>query len=262
MNWIQRKEYQIYYQWDGTPDAPVLILSHSLGSDLSMWDSQVKTLKSYFHILRYDHPGHGKSGSLNKVPSIADLGEDILALMDKLGIQKSLFCGLSLGGMVGQWLGANAPGRFTKIAISSTAAKIENTDLLRNRIRTIRANGLETIYESVISNWFTESFRHRNPETIRKFLEILKNTSTEGYAKVAETVCELDLRKVLVRIKLPFLILYGKYDKATPSDWNKYIHSKIANSEIFELDASHMANEEDSNTFNNKIISFFSNNSQ
>jgi 3-oxoadipate enol-lactonase len=256
MQWLKRNKYRLHYVWDGNPDAPVLLMSHSLGSNISMWDHQVEILKKHFHLLRYDHPGHGRSDSLQHIPTIEDLGLDVLALIDELGLEKTNFCGLSLGGMVGMWLGAHAPQKFSRIVVSSTAAKIENPDLLRSRLKTIRSEGLSAISDSVITKWFTPEYIEKNPQKSSKALAMFLTTKAEGYAALAETVCDLDLRDEIKRITIPFLIMYGHEDKATPPSWNKYIHEMVQNSSITELHAAHMANIEAADRFSENLVHF------
>ena len=257
MPWIARGKYRLYYTLDGDPGAPLLIFSSSLGADLRMWDPQVEFLKAFFRILRYDHPGHGQSNPFPGVPDISDLGKDVLVLMDELKIEKCGFCGLSLGGMTGLWLAANAPGRFEKIAVSSTAARIENPDLLRGRIRAIRSGGLASVTGSVVQNWFTPEFVEKHPLVIQEALEMLNRTRSESYAALAETVCGLDLREDLKKIRLPLMILYGKEDKATPPAWNIALHQLIPTSTLYELPGAHLLNRQSPDEFSKKLLEFF-----
>jgi len=256
MPWLQRNGYRLYHTQDGDPAAPTLVLSHSLGADLSMWDPQVKALKDRFRLIRYDHPGHGKSDTMGHTPTIGDLGMDAAALLDELQLESTLFCGLSLGGMVGLWMGANLGGRLRKLVVSSTTARIENTDLLHGRIQTIRTDGLAAISESVIQNWFTPGFGTEHPDAKNQALAMLARVRSEAYAALAETVCEMDLRDQLSRIRIPTLILYGTEDKATPPAWNLALHDKIAGSRVAALSAAHMANIEAAGDFTSAVREF------
>jgi len=256
MPWLQRNGYRLYHTQDGDPAAPALVLSHSLGADLSMWDPQVEALKNRFRLIRYDHPGHGKSDTIAHTPTIGELGMDAAALLDELELESTLFCGLSLGGMVGLWMGANLGGRLRKLVVSSTTARIENSDLLRGRIRTIRTRGLAAISESVIQNWFTPSFSIGHPQAKEQALGMLSHVQSEAYAALAETVCEMDLRDQLARIRIPTLILYGTEDKATPPAWNLALQEKIAGSRVAALSAAHMANIEAAKNFTSEVRRF------
>ena len=257
MPFLQRNGFRIFYRWDGDEHAPVLILSHSLGADHRMWEPQVEILKKHFHILRYDHPGHGESDARPHQASIADFGADVLALMDDLGIVRANFCGLSLGGMTGLWLGANAPQRFSRLVISSATAHFDDTSLLRGRIATIRRDGrLDAITESVLSVWFTPAFREREREQMNHIEKMFLATQVEGYAATAETVCELDLRSDLARISIPTLVIYGSEDHATTPAQNHFLQESIPGAREVCVTAAHLANVEASNEYSNAVRNF------
>lgn len=257
MPYLKRKDYNLFYKTEGDPDAPVLMFSHSLGSNLEMWEQQIEILKRHFHILRYDHPGHGKSDFHESPLTVDDLGGDALALLDELNIEKTGFCGLSLGGMIGLWLAANAPERISRMAICSTAAKIEHPELLRKRINILKHNTLEAIADNVVTNWFTDRFLKTHPEVSSRIKEMFLETKTNAYSILAESVCQLDLTGKLGKIDLPVLIIYGKHDKATPPEWNIALNKKIRDSKILALDASHMANIEAADKFTTALKDFF-----
>lgn len=253
---LQREGYRIHYTWDGRPGAPVLLLSHSLGAHLGMWEPQVEALGRRFRILRYDHPGHGGSEPRPGPADIADFGADVLALLDELALDQVSFCGLSLGGMVGLWLGAHAADRFTRLVISNTAARIEDPTLLRGRIAKIRRDGLEAIADSVMAGWFTLGYRRREPQRVGWARRMLLSTQAESYAATAETVCGLDLRQELPRIALPVLVLYGADDEATPPAWNRGIQERIAGATGRCLPAAHLANVEAADAYNAGVLEF------
>jgi 3-oxoadipate enol-lactonase len=257
MSYQQRNGFRIFYRWDGNEHAPVLILSHSLGADHRMWEPQVEMLKEHFHILRYDHPGHGESDVRPHKASIADFGADVLALMDDLGIERANFCGLSLGGMTGLWLGANAPQRFSRLVISSATAHFDDTSRLRWRIATIRHDGrLDAITESVLSVWFTSEFREREREQTSSIEKMFLKTQVEGYAATAETVCELDLRDDLARIPVPTLVIYGSNDHATTPAQNRFLQENIPGAQSICVAAAHLANVEAPADFSNAVRDF------
>jgi 3-oxoadipate enol-lactonase len=257
MPYLQRNGFRIYYHWDGDEHAPVLILSHSLGADHRMWEPQVEMLKEHFHILRYDHPGHGESDVRPRKATIADFGADVLALMDNLGIERANFCGLSLGGMTGLWLGANAPQRFARLVISSACAHFDDTSRLRWRIVTIRRDGrLDAITESVLNVWFTPAFREREREQMVGIEKMFLTTQVEGYAATAETVCELDLRDDLARISVPTLVIYGSDDHATTPAQNRFLQANIPGAREVCVTAAHLANVESPNDFSNAVCGF------
>jgi len=253
---LQRGGYRIHYVWEGRPGAPVLLLSHSLGAHLGMWGPQVAALGRRFRILRYDHPGHGDSEQRPGPADIADFGADVLALLDELALDRVSFCGLSLGGMVGLWLGAHAASRLTRLVISNTAARIEDPTLLRGRIATIRRDGLEAIADSVMAGWFTLGYRGREPRRLAWARRMLLSTRAEAYAATAETVCGLDLRQELPRIALPALVLYGAHDGATPPTWNRAIQEQVPGATGQCLPAAHLANVEAADAYSASLLAF------
>jgi 3-oxoadipate enol-lactonase len=256
MPYLQRNGYRIHYTWDGRPDAPVLLLSHSLGAHLGMWDPQVEALGRRFRLLRYDHPGHGSSGPRPGPASIEDSGADVLALLDELDLERVSFCGLSLGGMAGLWLGAHASDRFQRLVISSAAARIEDPTLLRERIAAIRRDGLEAIAESVLAGWFTPGFRSKYPQRVAWARRMLFSTQGDAYASSAETVCALDLRGELPRVTVPVLVLYGAEDTATPPAWNRAIQKGITGAAGRCLPAAHLVNVEAAEAFSSEVLGF------
>jgi 3-oxoadipate enol-lactonase len=259
MPYLQRNGYRIHYTLDGKANAPVLLLSHSLGAHLGMWDPQVEALGRRFHVLRYDHPGHGGSeprpGPATPA-TIEDFGADALALLDELDLEKVSFCGLSLGGMTGLWLGARSPGRLQRMVICSAAARIEDPTLLRGRIAAIRRDGLEAISDSVLAGWFTPGFRSGQPGRVAWARRMLLATQPEAYASTAETVCALDLRGELPRIAVPVLVLYGAEDTATPPAWNRAVQETITGAVARRLAAAHLANVEDPGAFSAAVLGF------
>ncbi|MBD3243775.1 MAG: 3-oxoadipate enol-lactonase [Chitinivibrionales bacterium] len=256
MPMIPRDGYQLSYEWSGDPAAPVLILSHSLGSNREMWDPQMTDFARHFRVLRYDHPGHGQSRGRPSPGTIADYGADVLALMDNQGVATAWFCGLSLGGMVGMWLGAQAGDRFSRIVLCNTTAKIEDPTLLRTRIADIRALGLERITASVIDKWFTPGFRRDNPAVVHTAQRMFLTTRTRGYADTAQVVCDLDLRANLADITTPVLVVYGAHDEATPPAWNEAIADSIPNAQRVRLDTAHLSNMEAPRRFGEAVLRF------
>lgn len=221
-----------------------------------MWAPQLNALKEHFHILLYDHPGHGKSALRSTHGRIADFGEDVLALIDELNLHKVYFCGLSLGGMVGIWLGAHAGNRFKKIVLCNTTAKMENAEFLRKRIAQIRETGLSTISKDVLDKWFTPEFRNQFPRVIRQAKEMLLTTQDEGYAQAAEMVCDMNLYEELNQITIPVLVIYGTEDRATPPEVNLEIVQRIGSARSLCLNAAHLSNLQAPQEFNRGIMEF------
>jgi len=257
MPYIQRDSYRLYYEWAGDESSPVLILSHSLGSTHAMWQPQLEAFSRSFRVLLYDHPGHGKSDDRPTVGSMADYGCDVLSLMDELHIERACFCGLSLGGMVGLWLGANATARIEKLVVSNTTAKIVDTTLLRGRLERLRKDGnLEDIVESVLGKWFTQPFAESHPDVMIEIRDMFLTTTLEGYINTSQTVCDMDLRPELTNITVPTLVVCGKHDGATPPEWGMAIADAVPGAKTSTLDAAHMSNVEAAHEFTNTVLDF------
>src|SRR5277367_5823511 len=162
---------RLWYQIDGSAAAPMLVLSNSLGTDLTMWDPQMPALLRQFQVLRYDPRGHGQSSqepaSVSPQPYLVDrLGRDVVALLDACGVARAHFCGLSMGGMTGMWLGREAPDRIDRLALCNTAARIGPPEVWDKRVETVRASGMTAIIPAVIERWFTAPFQARDPAAV------------------------------------------------------------------------------------------------
>jgi 3-oxoadipate enol-lactonase len=193
----------IHAEVEGPERAPVLMLSNSLGTNLHMWDDQVAPFTRHFRLLRYDRRGHGKSGVPKGPYSMERLGRDVLAVLDKLGIEKINWCGLSMGGMVGQWLGANAPNRVDKLILSNTACYYPDPTFWVERLKFVRANGLPALVGANMERWFTKDFRERAPDVIARMTEMFLKTDIEGYVGCMEAIRDMDHRPLLPKIKAP-----------------------------------------------------------
>jgi 3-oxoadipate enol-lactonase len=229
---------------EGKADAPALMFSNSLGTNLHMWDEQAKALGKHFRVVRYDQRGHGKSGAPDGVYSIERLGRDVLAILDALGLQRAHFCGLSMGGMTGMWLGRHAPERIDKLILSNTAPKSQNPDMWNMRIRTVRAKGVAAIADAVLGIWFTKQFHEREPKKIAWMREMMSATPAQGYAGCSAGIRDMDQRWGLTDIKLPTLIIAGRQDNGTPLSASEFIASRIAGSKLTVLEAAHISNVE------------------
>src|SRR5690348_13383147 len=166
----------VHYSLEGQSEAPVLMFSNSLGADFSMWDAQAATFQKKFRVLRYDTRGHGQSSATPGPYSIEQLANDVLALLDSLKIARVHFCGLSMGGMIGMWLGMNAPERLNRLVLCNTGAKIGTADGWKSRIEAVQKNGMKSIAPAVVERWFTPAFRQKTPETIARILKMIVET--------------------------------------------------------------------------------------
>ena len=234
---------ELHYLLEGSEDAPVLVMANSLGTTLRLWDDQAPALGERFHLLRYDHRGHGGSPVPPGPYRIEDLGRDALALFDRLGIDRFSFCGLSIGGMVGMWLASEAPERVERLVLCCTSALFGPRELWDERIRVAREQGMDALVESVIERWFTPDFFSSNPETVEKAARMLRETSPEGYAGCCAAIRDMDLRSRLSSITTPTLVISGAEDPATPPEHGELIRGSIPGAGFDVIpDASHLAN--------------------
>jgi 3-oxoadipate enol-lactonase len=221
-----------------------------------MWDDQAAVLSKDFQVLRYNCRGQ-RGSSLGEVPySVAQLGGDVLAILNALGIERAHWCGVSLGGMVGQWLGANAARRFDRIILANTTCYYPNPSFWLERIEAVRGVGLAAIADRVIGGWLTAGFRERMPVVAQRMKEMLLATPTEGYIETCRALSRLDQRSLLPTITRPTLVIAGRDDASTPVQDAEFIVSQIPGARITVLDAAHISNVEQSEAFTNEISGF------
>ena len=256
MPMIDAEGCPIHVEVEGPDRAPVLMLSNSLGTTLQMWDAQVEPLAKHFRLVRYDRRGHGKSGVPKGPYTMERLGRDVLAVLDGLGIQKINWCGLSMGGMVGQWLGANAPQRIERLILSNTSCYFADKTAWNDRIKFVREKGLAALAGPNMERWFTKGFRERSPETIARMVEMFVATPLEGYIGCGEAVRDMDHRELLPKIKAPTLVIIGKHDPATTPEAGEYIRSHIPGAAQVVLDAAHISNIEQSAAYTSAVLDF------
>ena len=250
-------DIELNYNYVGDGSRPVLIFSNSLGTDHRMWDAQASEFGGDYDILRYDTRGHGQSTAPMAGYSIDTFGRDVLALMDHLKIKKASFCGLSMGGMTGMWLGINAPERFDKLILSNTSAHMPPVDLWNDRIKTVLDEGMNVITDSVIKRWFTETFRATGNLEITRISIMLMMTPREGYAGCCGAIRDMDQRETIKSITLPVMIIAGADDPATPPAHAEVIHQAIAGSRLEIIaNAAHLSNIEQPKAFNALLRGF------
>jgi 3-oxoadipate enol-lactonase len=241
---------------EGPERAPVLMLSNSLGTTHRMWDGQVAPFTQNFRLVRYDRRGHGKSGAPKGPYTMQQLGRDALAVMDGLGIDKVNWCGLSMGGMVGQWLGANAPERVDKLILSNTSCYMADKSIWEGRIKFVREHGLPALVGPNMERWFTKEFRERAPDAMAHMTEMFVSTPIEGYIGCCEAVRDMDHRDLLGRIRAPTLIIAGRHDPATTLEAAEYLKANIPGSTLAVLDAAHISNLERPREYADTVLNF------
>ncbi len=259
MAFVQLAEGELHYQLDGPVEAPVLVLSNSLGTDLHMWDIQVPAFTRHFRVLRLDTRGHGKSLVTPGPYSIEQLGRDVIALLDALGIARAHFCGLSMGGLIGQWLGINASQRLHRLVVCNTAAKIGTPEVWNPRIETVLRDGaaaMTALRDASIARWFTADFAAANPHQAKLITDMLAATSPEGYAANCAAVRDADLRDQLALIKVPTLVIAGTEDAVTPPAGGHFIQNHVQGAEYAEFYAAHLSNVQAGAAFSDRVLDF------
>ncbi|GAB2975117.1 3-oxoadipate enol-lactonase [Amycolatopsis acidiphila] len=249
----------VHHVLDGPADGPAVVLSNSIGSNLHMWDPQVQPLvDNGFRVVRYDTRGHGESAVPSGPYGIDDVGGDVLALLDSLGIESAHFAGVSLGGMTGIWLAQNAPERVRSLVPSFTSAQPGNTQMWLDRVKQVRTEGMAKIAEGGIGRWFTQDWIDANPERAAAMREMTATTPAEGYAACCELLADLDLVPGLPKITAPTLVISGADDKALPADHGRVIADGIrgARFEVVEH-AAHLGNYEQAERYTQLILEHF-----
>jgi 3-oxoadipate enol-lactonase len=227
---------------DGAQGAPVVVLSNSLGSTPAMWDGQFAALAERLRVVRYDHRGHGRSPVPPGPYELADLGADVVALLDRLGLERVHWCGLSLGGMVGMWMAIHAPERIDRLVLCCTSAKLGPPELWADRAATVRAHGVDAIADAAIERWLSPAFVAREPEIAARVRAMLAGTPAEGYAACCGVIERMDQTAQLCAIRAPTLVISAADDPATPPEHGALIASSIPGAR-FEVvaDARHLA---------------------
>jgi 3-oxoadipate enol-lactonase len=232
-----------YWREDGPPGAPVLVLGNSLGTTRQVWDRQRPVLRRHFRLLGYEHRGHGGSAAPPGPCGIDDLGRDLLALLDAEGADRVLYCGISLGGMLGLWLAATAPDRVAGLGLCCTSAFLPPAGFWADRAARVRAGGLAPVAEQIAGRWFTPAFLAAEPATVRAFTESLAGIGQDGYASCCDAIAAMDLRPVLGSIRAPTLVLAGAQDPATPPWHGAVIAAGIPGARLAVIrGAAHLAN--------------------
>ena len=243
----------------GPADAPVLVLSNSLGTTLEMWDAQASALSAHWRVLRYDTRGHGGSVCNPGPYSFAQLGQDVLAILDALHIKQAHFCGISMGGLTGLWLGVNAPARMRSITVANSAAKIGVESAWIERAAMVRAQGtaaMQALAVSSPSRWFTETFAAAQPAMVQTAQGWIAGISPEGYASCCEALAKEDLRSAISGITVPTLLIAGEHDPVTTVADAQAMHAAIAASVLATVPASHLSNLEAPSAFEQALAGF------
>ncbi|HKO76264.1 MAG TPA: 3-oxoadipate enol-lactonase [Flavobacterium sp.] len=232
------------YKLSGTPNSPVLVFSNSLGTDMGMWDELIPFLLPYVRVLQYDTRGHGGSQPTLKPYSIDVLGNDVIALLDKLKIEKAYFCGLSMGGLIGQWLGIHHPDRILKLIISNSDSKIGTAATWDDRITMIHSGGMQVIADATMERWFTDAFRENNSNRIAEIKAVFVKNNVLGYTNSCAAVRDTDFRDDLHKITAETLVITGDEDAVTNVGQAESLVEKIPNAKLKIVHARHLSSTE------------------
>jgi 3-oxoadipate enol-lactonase / 4-carboxymuconolactone decarboxylase len=246
-----------YYRFDGADDRPAIVLSHSLGLDHGMWDAQAADLLPHFRVLRYDTRGHGGSSAPPGDYTIAELGADVLALADACGLRRFAFCGLSLGGMIGQWLAVHAPDRVTHLVLANTTARVSEPQAMDARRLTVLEKGMDAVAEMVMGRFFSPHVLSSSQEPVASARRTLRSTDPAGYAGCCAAIRDMDQRSLLEHIAVPTLVISGDRDVAMP--WEGHgavLSSAIRGASAVRLPAAHLSNLERPRSFSRTLLDF------
>lgn len=251
-----QQAHGIAYTMTGPEDAPVLVMSNSLGTTLDMWMPQLEALTDHYRVVRYDPRGHGASCVTSGPYTLGGLGRDVLAVLDALDIERAHFCGISMGGLTGQWLGVHASERIDKLIVANTAARIGSSQGWRERAALVRERGMADVAAGAAGRWFTAGFVARQPDIVQRMTDQLCLISAEGYAGCCDALSKADLRDEIDRISMPTLVIAGRYDPVTTVDDAQFIVERVPNAQLATLDASHLSNIEAAQAFNAAALAF------
>jgi 3-oxoadipate enol-lactonase len=233
---------EVHHKFRGKRGSPALVFTGSLGTDLTMWEPQAEHLKPRFCTLRYDIRGHGRSPVPPGPYSMDDLGSDLVALLDRLGIERASLCGLSIGGMISTWVAAHAPERVDRLVLCSTSARLGPRESWLERAASVRAEGVGAIADAVLGRWFTAGFAAAHSEVIERMRGILSATPREGYAGCCEAIADMDLTPDLPSVTAPTLVISGADDPATPPEHGRLIAELIPGARFEVISpAAHLA---------------------
>ena len=244
------------YRLEGPAEAPVLVLANSLGTSAAMWDQQMPAFSPRFRVLRYEHRGHGGRLAPAAGPySIADLGGDLVALLDHLGVERASICGVSLGGMVALWMGANRPERVDRLVLACTAARLEPPGPWGERAATVRRDGTSVLLGALLGRWFTGPWLSGRPDIATSVAAMLADVDAEGYAGCCEAIAAMGQTADLGAVTAPTLVIAGADDPVTPPQTGLELQQGIPGAALTVLaSAAHLANIEAAGAFAAAVV--------
>lgn len=248
---------EIEYRLDGPSDAPLLVLSNSLGTTFDLWQPQIAEFSKSFHVLRYNQRGHGATPLPPAPLTLEILGQDVIALLDSLDVERAYFCGISMGGLTGLWLNRFHPQRFHKLVVANTAARIGSAEGWQQRAQQVREEGLAVIAASSPARWFSEDFQRKEQQQATHLVQQLARGNAAGYAACCEALAQADLRADVSHMTAPMLVIAGEQDPVTTVADAEWLVANAPDAELTVLPASHISNVACPELFNQEVMRFF-----
>ena len=256
---VKSNGIEIHYRIDG--EGPWLAMSHSLACNLHMWDDQMPVLTPKFKVLRFDTRGHGRSSAPPGAYTLEQLADDVKGLFDALGVERTHWVGLSMGGMIGQAFALKYPGTFSSIVLADTTSRrpANAAEMWGERIRIAQQSGMDALVESTLERWFTASYRASRQDVMQRIGNDIRSTPTAGFAGCCHAISKVDYLDRLREIHVPALVLVGEHDHGTPPAMAQQIHANLPGSELkFIPSAAHLSNIEQAQVFNDALTGFLS----
>lgn len=256
---VRANGIEVHYTLEGPPAGPVVTLSHSLGANLSMWDAQVAALATRYRVLRFDTRGHGQTQATPGPYTFELLAKDVCQLLVELGIERTHFVGLSMGGMIAQALAINSEEVLHSVVLCDTTSRMPpgSAAAFEERIRQVREQGLGSLVEATLERWFTRDYLETHGSEARRTREMLLATPVEGYVGVCHALARLDFTERLMEISTPTLIVVGDQDESTPVAESQTLQERIPDSRLVVLEgAKHLSNVEQADAFNRALLDF------
>jgi len=252
---------EIYYEVHGKEGAPWIVMSHSLACSVRMWDEQIASFKDRYRILAFDTRGHGSSAAPSGAYTLEMLADDAKGVMDKEGVKRCHWVGLSMGGMIGQTFALKYPGVFQTLALADTTSRYpaEGAALWADRIKTAESQGMQPLLEGTLARWFTEPYRKAAPKRLADIANLILTTPVAGYVGCCHAIPKINLTARLKDIKCPILVIVGEQDMGTPPAMAQEIHDNAPGSKLVIIPAAaHISNVEQPAAFDAALEGLFS----